>query len=116
MSAANRQFRVEPLHALRLGAWNSAINLFIAVAKGLLVAIYFMDLRRASPMLRIAEVTALLALGLLFGLNGTDYSTRTIHVSPWQAPAGPQDAGAAGASGRQLSGAAVGAPCDAGRC
>jgi cytochrome c oxidase subunit 4 len=81
---------------LKLGAWNSMINLFIAVAKALLVAIYFMELRRASPLLRIASVTALLTLGLLFGLSGTDYSTRTIHTTPWQAPAGPQDAGAAG--------------------
>ncbi|MFP3646206.1 cytochrome C oxidase subunit IV family protein [Paraburkholderia sp. SIMBA_054] len=81
---------------LILGAWNSAINFLIAVAKALLVASHFMNLRRVSPMLRIASVTALLALGLLFALSGTDYSTRTIHATPWQAPAGPQDAGAAG--------------------
>ncbi|CAB3732371.1 cytochrome C oxidase subunit IV family protein [Paraburkholderia rhynchosiae] len=80
---------------LKLGAWNSAINLLVAIAKALLVAIYFMNLRRASPMLRIAAITALLTLGLLFGLSGTDYSTRAVHVAPWQAPAVPQNAGAA---------------------
>lgn len=81
---------------LKLGAWNSAINLLIGVAKALLVAIFFMNLRRASPMVRIAAITALLTLSLLFGLSGTDYMTRTIHVAPWQPPAVPQDAGSAG--------------------
>ncbi|MBP0588320.1 cytochrome C oxidase subunit IV family protein [Paraburkholderia sp. LEh10] len=81
---------------LKLGAWNSVLNLFIAVAKALLVAIYFMNLRRASPILRIASVTALLMLAVLFGLSGTDYSTRTVRGTSWQAPTGPQDAGAAG--------------------
>ncbi|MFP3556757.1 cytochrome C oxidase subunit IV family protein [Paraburkholderia hospita] len=80
---------------LKLGAWNSAINLIVAVAKALLVALYFMHLSRASAMLRITAVAALLALSLLFGLSGTDYSTRAISVAPWQAPAVPQEAGAA---------------------
>ncbi|CAD6561286.1 cytochrome C oxidase subunit IV family protein [Paraburkholderia sabiae] len=81
---------------LKLGAWNSVINLLIAVAKALLVAIFFMNLRQASPILRIASVTALLMLALLFGLSGTDYSTRTIRGSSWQAPTGAQGAGATG--------------------
>ncbi|RZF26481.1 hypothetical protein EVC45_27505 [Paraburkholderia sp. UYCP14C] len=53
-------------------------------------------LRAGSPMLRIAAVTQLLALCLLFGLSGTDYSTRTIQVASWQEPAGTPDAEAAG--------------------
>ncbi|MEM5389913.1 hypothetical protein VSR68_41325 [Paraburkholderia phymatum] len=46
-------------------------------------------------MMRIAAIAALLTLELLFGLSYTDYSTRAINVAPWQAPAAPQDAGAA---------------------
>ena len=80
---------------LKLGAWNSVINLCVAAAKTLLVALYFMELRRASAMLRIAAIVALLTLGLLFGLSGTDYSTRATSVAPWQAPAMHQDTGAA---------------------
>lgn len=72
---------------LKLGVMNGVINLCIAAAKTLLVALFFMHLRRASAMLRIAAVTALLTLALLFGLSGTDYSTRAVRLTPWQTPA-----------------------------
>lgn len=71
---------------LRLGAWNSAINLIIATVKALLVALFFMHLRGGRSLPRIVALTALVTLGLLFGLSGADYMTRTIHWGPWQAP------------------------------
>ncbi len=71
---------------LKLGAWNSAINLAIAVAKALLVALFFMHLRRGSNLVRIFAVTALVTLALLFGLSHADYATRGIHWAPWQTP------------------------------
>jgi cytochrome c oxidase subunit 4 len=79
---------------LKLGAWNSVINFCIAAAKALLVVLFFMHLRRASAILRIAAIAGLLTLALLFGLSGADYRTRTIHAAPWQAPPVPQKASA----------------------
>lgn len=71
---------------LKLGAWNSAINLIIAAAKAALVALFFMHLRGAPAILRIVSVTALLTLALLFGLSHADYATRVIERAPWQTP------------------------------
>lgn len=79
---------------LKLGTWNSAINLAIAAVKALLVAAFFMHLRSASSMLRIVAATALLTLALLFGLSRPDYATRTINRAPWQTP--PRNTGALG--------------------
>lgn len=77
---------------LRLGAWNSTVNLAIAAAKALLVAVFFMHLRSASTMLRIVAVAALFTLALLFVLSHTDFATRAINRVPWQAPPQSQDA------------------------
>jgi cytochrome c oxidase subunit 4 len=71
---------------LHLGAWNSAVNFAVAVAKALLVALFFMQLRDARALIRIFAVTALFTLGLLFGLSGTDYATRIVHGAGWQMP------------------------------
>jgi cytochrome c oxidase subunit 4 len=71
---------------LRLGAWNSVLNLAIATLKALLVAIFFMRLRRASALLRLVAAAALLALAVLFGLSHTDYATRSMQSAPWQKP------------------------------
>lgn len=71
---------------LKLGAWNSVINLAIAVAKAALVAVFFMRLRGAGATLRIVSVTALLTLALLFGLSHADYATRPVERAPWQSP------------------------------
>ncbi|HEX7636283.1 MAG TPA: cytochrome C oxidase subunit IV family protein [Noviherbaspirillum sp.] len=76
---------------LKLGAWNSVINLAIAVAKALLVAMFFMNLRGASALVRIVAALALLMLALLFGLSHSDYATRVMQPAPWQTP--PTDTG-----------------------
>lgn len=71
---------------LKLGAWNSVINLGIAAAKALLVGVFFMHLHRSSTMLRIVAAVAMLTLALLFGLSHADYATRVMYRAPWQAP------------------------------
>lgn len=71
-----------------MGPWNGVLNLVIAAAKALLVALVFMQLSADRPALRIVVVAALFTLGLLFGLSQTDYSTRARYVAPWQVPQG----------------------------
>jgi cytochrome c oxidase subunit 4 len=60
----------------KLGAWNAVLNLGIAGAKAALIAWFFMELRRATPMVRLAAVAGLFWLVLLFGLSFTDFLTR----------------------------------------
>ena len=45
-------------------------------AKGVLIALFFMHLRGAGALLRIAAVTGILWLALLFGLSWSDIATR----------------------------------------
>ncbi|WP_245549314.1 cytochrome C oxidase subunit IV family protein [Noviherbaspirillum massiliense] len=71
---------------LHLGAWNSIINLAIAVVKALLIALFFMHLRSSRALVRLLAVTALATLALLFVLSGSDYATRTLYPAPWQSP------------------------------
>jgi cytochrome c oxidase subunit IV len=69
-----------------LGPFNSALNLGIAAVKALLVAWFFMHLRDASAVARLVAVVALVMLGLLAGLSGSDYATRHMSPAPWSAP------------------------------
>lgn len=69
-----------------MGPWNTIVNMGISCAKALLIAIFFMHLRHAGALLRIAAVAALVWLALLFGLSGTDYATRSVSPASWSAP------------------------------
>ena len=69
-----------------MGEWNTVVNMAISCAKGLLIAIFFMHLRNADALLRIAAITGLVFLAILFGLSGADYVTRTISPAPWSSP------------------------------
>jgi cytochrome c oxidase subunit 4 len=71
----------------RLGMWNPVAALAIAAAKAVLVALFFMHLKRSSALVVLFALVALFALAILFGLGSTDYATRTIHPAPWMAPA-----------------------------
>jgi len=66
-----------------MGPWNTTINMAISCAKALLIALFFMHLRHASGLLRVAAITALIWLALLFGLSWSDYATRSISPAPW---------------------------------
>jgi cytochrome c oxidase subunit 4 len=70
----------------RLGPFNPAVALAIAAAKAVLVALFFMHLKRSSALIVLFALVALLALAILFGLSGADYATRAIHPAPWLAP------------------------------
>lgn len=71
---------------LHLGWFNTAIGLVIATIKALLVAIVFMRLRRTHALLRITAGAGLAVMALLFILSGTDYATRPLLPSSYQAP------------------------------
>ena len=66
-----------------MGPWNTVANMAISCAKGVLIALFFMHLREAAALLRIAAVTGLLWLALLFGLSWTDLATRPDAPAPW---------------------------------
>lgn len=59
-----------------LGVWNPIVALAIAGAKGALIVLYFMHVRSADPLARIAAVAGFLWLALLLGLTYGDYQTR----------------------------------------
>lgn len=61
---------------LHLGAWNSVLNLGIAIVKTGLILWFYMHLRRARSLVRLAGATAPLWLAILFGLALSDYLTR----------------------------------------
>ncbi len=71
---------------LPLGAWNSVVNLAIAAAKVLLVAVFFMHLRDAGGLVRLVACVALFMLVLLFSLGASDYMNRHTDPAPWQPP------------------------------
>lgn len=63
-------------HSLELGAWNSVINIGIAVAKSLLIALIYMELARSISLIRIFSLIGLSWLAILFTLSLADYFTR----------------------------------------
>jgi cytochrome c oxidase subunit 4 len=68
-----------------MGEWNTVINMGISCAKALLIALFFMHLRNASALLRLAAFVGLFFLAILFGLSTGDYATRRISPAPWAA-------------------------------
>jgi cytochrome c oxidase subunit 4 len=71
---------------LRLGPWNSVLNLAIAAVKAALVLLFFMRLRASHALVRLAALAGIATLAILFGLAGSDYATRTLYPAPLQAP------------------------------
>ena len=69
-----------------MGAWNNVANFAISCAKAALIAVFFMELRGAGALIRLAALVGLVWLALLFGLSGTDYATRSPAPAPWEAP------------------------------
>jgi len=61
---------------IHLGPLNSIINFTIAALKAALIAVFFMNLRTSSPLLRLAAVAGLLWLTFMFTLTAGDYLTR----------------------------------------
>jgi cytochrome c oxidase subunit 4 len=62
--------------AFDLGSGNAAIALTIAVAKALLVILFFMHVRHGSGLVWVFAGAAFVWLSLLLGLTMTDYLSR----------------------------------------
>jgi cytochrome c oxidase subunit IV len=71
---------------LNLGVGNVVAGLVIATIKTALVVWFFMALRRASAMTRIAGAVGVATLVLLMALSFADYATRARAPAPWQSP------------------------------
>ena len=65
------------LSFLNLGMWHTAVGLTIGAVKALLVALFFMELRKSSGLNRLAVGAALFWLGTLHVLTLTDYRSRS---------------------------------------
>jgi cytochrome c oxidase subunit 4 len=79
-----------PLGPITLpGVWsNNLIALGIATAKALLVILFFMGVKYASPLTRLWTVAGFLTLFIMFFILG-DYTTRKYEPAPgWTGPEG----------------------------
>jgi len=59
-----------------LGPWNMPLSIAIAAIKAVIVAIWFMNLRRPDPLLRLTGVASLLWIAFMFALTFADLLTR----------------------------------------
>jgi cytochrome c oxidase subunit IV len=59
-----------------LGRWNFAVAALIAAIKALVIALYFMEVRRSSSLTKLVIAAGLLWLAILFSLSLADYWTR----------------------------------------
>ena len=61
---------------LPLGRWNTPVSLGIGAAKAVVIAVFFMNLRRPDPLLRLAGAASLLWIAFMFALTFADLLTR----------------------------------------
>ncbi len=61
---------------VNLGPFNTVVAMLIAVAKGILIALFFMHLRYSKPLLWLFAGAGLFWLGIMFALALSDYLTR----------------------------------------
>ena len=67
---------------LPLGRFNLVLALGIAVAKAALVVVFFMQLKRPDPLLRLAAFAGLIFLAFMFTLTYADVLTRAAPTQP----------------------------------
>ena len=58
------------------GPLNTVVALAIAVTKASLVVLFFMHVKYASPLVKLAVLSAIVFLGLLLVVTMSDYGTR----------------------------------------
>lgn len=63
-------------HYLSLVPWHTVIGLSVSAAKTALIGLFFMNLRRASVLVRSLAAASLLWLAILFTLTLADYLHR----------------------------------------
>ncbi|MBI0534954.1 hypothetical protein D9599_05130, partial [Roseomonas sp. KE2513] len=61
---------------LPLGRWNTPVSLGIGAAKAVIITVFFMNLRRPDPLLRLAGAASLLWIAFMFTLTFADLLTR----------------------------------------
>lgn len=67
---------------VNLGPWNNVIALAIAATKGILILLFFMELRRSARATWLAAAAGFVWLGILLVLSGNDYITRgVLHIA-----------------------------------
>jgi len=59
-----------------MGRGNAVVSLGIAATKTMIIALFFMQLRRPDPLLRLAASASLLWIGFMFALTFADQQTR----------------------------------------
>jgi cytochrome c oxidase subunit 4 len=67
---------------LPLGRFNLVLSLAIALAKAALVVLFFMQLKRPDPLLRLAAAAALVFMAFLFTLTFADVLGRAGPTQP----------------------------------
>ena len=65
-----------------MGSGNAVVSLGIATFKTLVIALFFMELRRPDPLLRLTASAALLWIGFMFALTMADQRTRQPPTQP----------------------------------
>jgi cytochrome c oxidase subunit 4 len=66
-----------------MGPFNTVMALAVSVAKTLLVMLFFMRLRSASAVVRLAAMVGFAWLGMLFLITLADYVTRLTLAPPY---------------------------------
>jgi cytochrome c oxidase subunit 4 len=61
-----------------LGPWHTAVALLIAVAKAVLIVVFFMHAREGGKLVWAVIAAAVLFLAIMLGLTLTDYWTRGV--------------------------------------
>jgi len=69
---------------IKLGTWNTVINLGIAVMKALLVMSVFMHETEARKLTRLTSALGFVWLAMLIGLALFDFLTRSEIPTPWK--------------------------------
>jgi cytochrome c oxidase subunit IV len=69
---------------IKLGTWNTVINLGIALMKALLVISVFMHETEARKLTRLTSALGFIWLAMLIGLTLFDFLTRSAVPSPWK--------------------------------
>jgi cytochrome c oxidase subunit IV len=75
-----------------LGPLNAVVALSVAIAKAILVAIFFMHLNLSSPMVRVFAGAGLVWLSIMMGLTLGDYLTRQPEIRGSMVAPGNQEA------------------------
>lgn len=68
---------------IRMGAFNTVINMGVSVAKTLLVMAVFMHETKARNLTRMASALGFIWLAMLIGISLTDFLARVPVPPPW---------------------------------